>query len=129
MQQLWEMPELLRGMRSRQLRKYALCLSDSAIYSRNNFTQIKKGEKVLITGIGGLGALAIQFATHLGAEVYALDIRPSSRELALHLGVRNAFNLVELDEALAKGFQVDVAVDFVATDTCKRENTISAAKS
>ena len=69
-----------------------------------------------------MGALAVQFAVHLGAEVYAVDIRPSSRELALRLGARNAFSLTELDEALAKGFQVDVAVDFVSTDTSKSGN-------
>ncbi|OCB86979.1 GroES-like protein [Sanghuangporus baumii] len=79
--------------------------------------KIKKGERVLITGIGGLGLLAVQLAVYLGAEVYAVDIRPSSRELALRFGARNAFDLVELDAVLAKGFQVDCAVDFVSTDT------------
>lgn len=54
---------------------------------------------------------------HLGAEVYAVDMRPSSRELAIRFGARKAFDLVELDAELAKGFQVDCAVDFVSTDT------------
>ena len=47
--------------------------------------QVKKGDRVLITGIGGLGLLAVQFAVFLGAEVYAVDMRRSSRELALKL--------------------------------------------
>ena len=79
--------------------------------------QVKKGDRVLITGIGGLGLLAVQFAVFLGAEVFAVDMRRSSRELALKFGARQAFDLIELDAALAKGFQVDTAVDFVATNT------------
>ncbi|EJC99046.1 GroES-like protein [Fomitiporia mediterranea MF3/22] len=79
--------------------------------------QVKKGDRVLITGIGGLGLLAVQFAVFLGAEVFAVDMRRSSRELALKFGARQAFDLIELDVALTKGFQVDIAVDFVATNT------------
>lgn len=79
--------------------------------------KIKKGEKVLITGIGGLGLLAVQMAVYLGAEVYAVDMRPSSRELALKFGAKAAFDLPQLDAELAKDFSVDCAVDFVSTDT------------
>ena len=41
--------------------------------------------------------MAVQFSVFLGAEVYAVDMRPSSRDLALHFGARKAFDLVELD--------------------------------
>ena len=41
--------------------------------------------------------LAVQFAVHLGAEVYAVDMRPSSRELALEFGAKEAFDLPQLD--------------------------------
>ncbi|KAH9947276.1 GroES-like protein [Amylocystis lapponica] len=78
--------------------------------------QVKKGEKVLVIGIGGLGHLAIQIAKHFGAEVYALDIRPSSRALAVDLGATEAFDLEELSTRTAKGFTVDVVVDFVSTN-------------
>lgn len=73
----------------------------------------------MITGIGGLGLLAVQFCVYLGAEVYVLDMRPTSRELALKFGAKEAFSLVELDAALKKGFTVDCAVDFVSTSTSK----------
>ena len=46
-------------------------------------------------------------------------MRPSSRKLALEFGAKKAFDLVELDAALDKDFKVDVAVDFVSTDTSK----------
>ena len=84
--------------------------------------KIKKGERVLITGIGGLGLLAVQFAVYLGAEVYAVDMRPSSRELALRFGALKAFDLVQLDAEIAKGFQVDCAVDFISTDSSQCYN-------
>lgn len=71
----------------------------------------------MITGIGGLGLLAVQFAVHLGAEVYAVDMRSSSRELALKFGAKKAFDLIDLDTELQNGFTVDTAIDFVATDT------------
>ncbi|KAI0691375.1 chaperonin 10-like protein [Cytidiella melzeri] len=78
---------------------------------------IKKGDKVMITGIGGLGLFAVQYAVYLGAEVYAVDMRPSSRELAIKFGAKQAYDLPELDAALQNGFSVDVAIDFVTTDT------------
>ena len=46
-------------------------------------------------------------------------MRPSSRELALHFGARKAFDLPELDAELKKGFSVDIAIDFVSTDTSR----------
>ena len=58
-------------------------------------------------------------AAYLGAEVYAVDMRPSSRELALKFGAKAAYDLPQLDAELAKGFGVDCAVDFVSTDTSK----------
>lgn len=44
-------------------------------------------------------------------------MRPTSRELALKFGAKEAFSLVELDAALKKGFTVNCAVDFVSTST------------
>ena len=61
--------------------------------------------------------MAVQFAVYLGAEVYVVDMRQSSRDLALKFGAKKAFDLPELDAELAKGFTVDCAVDFVSTDT------------
>ncbi|KAK6977898.1 chaperonin 10-like protein [Favolaschia claudopus] len=49
--------------------------------------QVKPGDKVLIFGIGGLGHLAVQYAKHLGAIVYACDFKPAARELAGVSGV------------------------------------------
>lgn len=47
---------------------------------------IKAGSRVAVTGIGGLGHLAIQFASKLGAKVTAISHSTSKREDALKLG-------------------------------------------
>ena len=80
---------------------------------------MKRGEKVLIIGIGGLGLLAVQIAKHFGAEVYALDIKPTSRALAKKFGAREAFSHEQLDARIADGFTVDVVIDFVATNSSR----------
>ena len=73
----------------------------------------------MIFGIGGLGHQAVQLAKSYGATVYACDIKPAARELALSLGADQVFDLVQLTAALAPTaetpFTVDVVIDFVAS--------------
>ncbi|KAF5328118.1 hypothetical protein D9758_018387 [Tetrapyrgos nigripes] len=70
--------------------------------------------KVLIFGIGGLGHLAVQYAKHFGATVYACDYKPEARKLALELGATEAFDLIELTNRISQErFTVDITVDFV----------------
>ncbi|KIY64833.1 GroES-like protein [Cylindrobasidium torrendii FP15055 ss-10] len=72
--------------------------------------------KVLIFGIGGLGHLAVQIAKYYGAIVYAVDIKPEARKLALELGAVEAFDLLTLSQRLAnKTLSVDITIDFVAS--------------
>jgi len=47
---------------------------------------IRPGQKVAISGVGGLGHLAIQFARAFGCEVYALSSSADKRESILKLG-------------------------------------------
>lgn len=82
----------------------------------NNVAHVTTGERVLIYGVGGLGHQAVQLAKHLGATVYAVDLRPQARQLALDLGATQAFDLEDLAAATSNGtFHVDTVVDFVAT--------------
>jgi D-arabinose 1-dehydrogenase-like Zn-dependent alcohol dehydrogenase len=55
---------------------------------------IKKGDRVGIVGIGGLGHLAIQFAAKLGATVVVISSTDSKREEAMKLGA-SEFHLVK----------------------------------
>jgi D-arabinose 1-dehydrogenase-like Zn-dependent alcohol dehydrogenase len=47
---------------------------------------VKKGDRVGIVGVGGLGHLAIQFAAKLGAEVVVFSHSESKKEEAINLG-------------------------------------------
>ncbi|KAJ7190429.1 hypothetical protein GGX14DRAFT_382172 [Mycena pura] len=78
--------------------------------------QVKEGDKVLIFGIGGLGHLALQYAVHFGATVYACDFKPEARKLALELGATEAFDLIELTNKTTAGFTVDTTIDFVSNN-------------
>ncbi|KAF7345585.1 alcohol dehydrogenase [Mycena venus] len=78
--------------------------------------QVKEGDKVLILGVGGLGHLALQYAVHFGATVYACDFKPEARKLALELGATEAFDLIELTNKTTAGFTVDTTIDFVSNN-------------
>ncbi|KAL1945814.1 hypothetical protein VTO73DRAFT_1816 [Trametes versicolor] len=82
----------------------------------NNVAQVTTGDRVLIYGAGGLGHQAVQLALHLGATVFAVDLRPEARQLALDLGAEQAFDLEDLTAATGNGtFHVDKVIDFVAS--------------
>ncbi|EIW62659.1 GroES-like protein [Trametes versicolor FP-101664 SS1] len=82
----------------------------------NNVAQVTTGERVLIYGVGGLGHQAVQLAKHLGATVFAVDLRPEARQLALDLGATQVFDLEDFAAVTSNGtFHVDTVVDFVAT--------------
>ena len=48
-------------------------------------------------------------------QVYACDIKPAARKLALELGAVEAFDLLTLDKKIKEGFTVDVTIDFAVT--------------
>lgn len=49
----------------------------------------RPGTRVGVVGVGGLGHVAVRFASALGAEVIAFDPDAAKRELALSLGARD----------------------------------------
>ncbi|MEY9111015.1 propanol-preferring alcohol dehydrogenase [Bradyrhizobium yuanmingense] len=55
-------------------------------------TEAKPGEWVVISGIGGLGHVAIQYAKAMGLKVAAVDIAEDKLELALETGADLAVN-------------------------------------
>ena len=52
-------------------------------------------------------------------QVYACDIKPAARKLALELGAVEAFDLLTLDKKIKEGFTVDVTIDFAVTSQSK----------
>lgn len=66
------------------------------VYKGLKETEVKPGEWVAISGIGGLGHVAVQYAKAMGMHVAAIDIADDKLELAKKLGadlVVNAKNI------------------------------------
>jgi uncharacterized zinc-type alcohol dehydrogenase-like protein len=85
-------------------------------YSPLKFADVKRGDKVAVAGLGGLGHMAVKFAVALGAEVTMLSTSPSKAQDARRLGAHH-FVLSTDDSAMRKlnsGF--DVVVDTVSAD-------------
>ncbi|NII11206.1 alcohol dehydrogenase AdhP [Oleiagrimonas sp. C23AA] len=62
-------------------------------------TEAKPGEWVAISGIGGLGHVAVQYAVAMGLRVVALDVSDDKLELAKSLGAEAAVNARDADAA------------------------------
>jgi D-arabinose 1-dehydrogenase-like Zn-dependent alcohol dehydrogenase len=70
---------------------------------------VKAGDRVGIIGIGGLGHLAIGFASKLGAEVVVFSSTENKREEALKLGATEFWVTKELKE----GNRPEKGLDFL----------------
>lgn len=72
-------------------------------------SEIRAGQTVAIVGIGFLGALLVQLATHAGARVVALSRRPFSLEYARQAGADHTlllddhWQIIEKVKALTEG--------------------------
>ncbi len=69
------------------------------VYKGLKETEARPGEWVAISGIGGLGHLAIQYAKAMGLHVVAVDVVPEKLELAKKLGAEVVVNAREADAA------------------------------
>jgi propanol-preferring alcohol dehydrogenase len=58
-------------------------------------TEVRPGEWVAISGIGGLGHVAVQYAKAMGLHVAAVDVDPAKLDLAKKLGADIAVNCSE----------------------------------
>ncbi|AXT25550.1 alcohol dehydrogenase AdhP [Ruegeria sp. AD91A] len=69
------------------------------VYKGLKETDTKPGDTVVISGIGGLGHLAVQYAKAMGLHVIAVDIAPDKLALAEKLGADATINAAEIDPA------------------------------
>ncbi|MES2276254.1 MAG: alcohol dehydrogenase AdhP [Bacteroidota bacterium] len=67
------------------------------VYKGLKETEAKPGEWVAISGIGGLGHLAVQYAKAMGLHVAAIDISTDKLDLAKSLGAELVVNAKEQD--------------------------------
>jgi alcohol dehydrogenase, propanol-preferring len=62
-------------------------------------SEVRPGEWIAISGIGGLGHIAIQYAKAMGLHVVALDVEEDKLALARTLGAEITVNAREPDAA------------------------------
>lgn len=67
------------------------------VYKGLKETEAKPGEWVAISGIGGLGHLAVQYAKAMGLHVAAIDIADDKLQLAKDLGADITVNAKQVD--------------------------------
>jgi propanol-preferring alcohol dehydrogenase len=60
-------------------------------------TEAKPGQWVVISGVGGLGHVAIQHAKAMGLKAIGLDIAEDKLKLALSAGAEQAVNALDID--------------------------------
>lgn len=69
------------------------------VYKGLKVTEAKPGNWVVISGIGGLGHMAVQYARAMGLHVAAVDVDDRKLELARRLGAAVAVNARDTDPA------------------------------
>jgi len=67
------------------------------VYRALKHASIKRGERVAVFGIGGLGHLGVQMACGLGAQVLAFDVSEEKLAQAKSLGADRVFNAASKD--------------------------------
>jgi len=67
------------------------------VYKGLMMTGARAGQWVVISGVGGLGHIAVQYARALGLRVAAVDVADEKLKLALHHGAEVVVNAMEED--------------------------------
>ncbi len=78
-------------------------------------TQARPGEWVVISGVGGLGHLAVQYAKAMGLHVAAIDIGPEKMKLARSLGAEITVDAKQEDPVQAIQKQIGGAHGVLVT--------------
>jgi NADPH:quinone reductase-like Zn-dependent oxidoreductase/acyl carrier protein len=95
----------------------------TVLYSLRNRAQLQKGEKILIhNGTGGVGLAAIQYAQHVGAEIYTTAGSEEKREYLRNLGIKHIYDSRSLDYVKqilddTNGYGVDVVLNAIAGES------------
>ncbi|NED69692.1 zinc-dependent alcohol dehydrogenase, partial [Streptomyces sp. SID10244] len=71
------------------------------VYKGLKVSETRPGQWMVISGIGGLGHVAVQYATAMGMRVAAVDIGDDKLDLARELGAEVTVNAAEVDVAEA----------------------------
>ena len=75
--------------------------------------KLRKGDKVGVAGIGGLGHMAIKIAVSKGADVYAFTTSPSKVKDILAFGAKKAIVVDDLKELVPYKRQLDYMISTI----------------
>ena len=79
------------------------------VYKALKETEAKPGDTVVISGIGGLGHVAVQYAKAMGLKVIAVDISDEKLSLARKMGADAVVNAKTTDAVAEVGsFELDI---------------------
>lgn len=101
-------------------------------YSPLRHVGVKRGDKVAVLGLGGLGHMGVKLAASFGAEVTVLSRSPGKREDATKLGAHNFVLTTDAAAVASKANYFDYILDTVsaphdlnqAFGMLKREGTL-----
>lgn len=85
-------------------------------YSPLMHAKVKKGDKVGIVGLGGLGHMGVKFAHALGAHVVVFTTSPNKKEDALRLGADEVVVSKNQDEMKKHAGSFDFILDTISAD-------------
>ncbi len=85
------------------------------VYKGLKVTDTRAGDWVVISGIGGLGHMAVQYAKAMGLNVAAVDVDDSKLELARQLGASVTVNAKKTDPAAYLQKEIDGAHGVLVT--------------
>src|ERR1700742_4712638 len=85
-------------------------------YSPMRHWGVKKGQKVGVVGLGGLGHMAVKFAHALGAQTVVFTTSPGKKDDALRLGADEVVISKNANEMQKHAGSFDFILDAVAAD-------------
>ncbi len=83
-------------------------------YSPLKRYKVKKGSKVGVVGLGGLGHMAVKIAKAMGAEVTVFSTSPNKEADARKLGAKNFLITKDLENFKPYGGKLDLIIDTVS---------------
>jgi (R,R)-butanediol dehydrogenase/meso-butanediol dehydrogenase/diacetyl reductase len=113
---VWQASRLTRLPDSVSSEEAALVEPSSVAMHAVRRSRLRAGERVAVLGVGTVGMLAMQIARAMGGQIFAVDRRPMSLEMARQLGAEAVINPDETDAAqalrdLTGGVGPDVVID------------------
>lgn len=85
------------------------------VYKGLKVIEAKPGDWIVISGIGGLGHLAVQYAKAMGFNVAAVDVDDAKLDLAKRLGASVVVNALKADPAAYLQKEIDGAHGVLVT--------------